>query len=254
MEPPQAEPERRWARWLRHPAAALGIGLLAFPLAKLLWIPNYVFNFLTTLVHEIGHSACAWLMGMPSIPAVSPLGGGVALWGEQKLWLCALWLAGLGYGAYVVRRRRALLGAALAAAGVYAPLALTRSGSELFAVAGGVLFEIGGAAACFYVVMAVELRRPYERPLYALWGWWMLLNRTAETVLMLTNKAYWESQRVIQSGLAAGLPEDLSRVQRGLGLAPELFLLLVLILCVLALPGAGAAAWLVRSTDPAARG
>ena len=69
--------------WLDRPWVAIGIGLVAFPIAKLLFVPSYVFNFLAVLVHEIGHAACAWLMGMPSIPAVSPAGGGVTIWQAQ---------------------------------------------------------------------------------------------------------------------------------------------------------------------------
>ena len=80
---------------LDRPYLCLAIGLLAFPVAKLLWLPNYMFNFLTTLVHECGHSACAWLMGMPSIPTVSLAGGGVALWQEQsKLLAVVMWVLG----------------------------------------------------------------------------------------------------------------------------------------------------------------
>ena len=66
---------RGGVKWLVHPWGALGAGILVFPIAKLLYIPNYVFNFLTTLVHECGHAICAWLMGMPSIPTISPMGG-----------------------------------------------------------------------------------------------------------------------------------------------------------------------------------
>jgi hypothetical protein len=226
-----------WKERLRHPAAALAIGLLSFPLAKLLWIPNYVFNFLTTLVHEVGHSAFAWFMGMPSIPSVSVAGGGMTVWGEQMLLVCAAVFLGLGALAWRFRERKAVLIPLVVLLVLYPVLALTRA-KLLLAIAGGVLFEIGGATACFVVVLGVPLERAFERPLYALWEWWMLLNRGAETVLMLRSPGYRQSQAIINSGLAAGMTSDLQRLRESLGLGDEGVLWLVLVLCILALPTA----------------
>lgn len=230
-----------------HPAAAaLGIGLVAFPLAKLLYIPNYVFNFLTTLVHECGHSLFAWLMGMPSIPTVSVAGGGVTIWGQQVWIICVAILAGLVGLAWRLRQAPGLWIPVAVAALIYPFLAFTGA-RELVAIAGGVALECLGAAACFYTVFAVHLERPFERPLYALWGWWMVLNRGAETILMLKSPAYWESQTVIEAGLAAGLTSDLEVLRQGMGGSPKLVLVLVLLLCLAALPGALAAAWARRT-------
>jgi hypothetical protein len=220
---------------------ALGIGLAAFPLAKLLWIPNYVFNFLTTLVHECGHALFAWLMGRVSIPTVSIAGGGVTVWGERHLALCAAIEIGLGFLAW--RYRKIPL---FAAAVVYPLLALFAN--EIVVVAGGILLEIGGAVACFVVVLAVDLRRPFERPIYALWGWWMLLNRAWETILMLRSPAHWVRQKVIDSGLAAGLTSDLERFRAALGVSHETVLWGVLALCVAALPAAFGLAFKWRKT------
>lgn len=241
---PEPEPPR-WRKVLRHPAAAFGIGLAAFPLSKALFLPNYVFNFLTTLVHEIGHCAFAWFMGMPSIPGVSILGGGITVWQEQKLPICLAWLAAIGWLGWRFRERRAAVVAAVAGGVVYALLAFTPA-REFLPVAGGVLFEVGGAAACFFVATAPALSREFERPLYALWGWWMLLNRGAETVLMLRDRAYWNASTVYESGLAAGLTNDLEVIREKLGTAPEPMLRAVLLLCFLALPAALVARVLVR--------
>ncbi|MCC6742006.1 MAG: hypothetical protein IT452_23500 [Planctomycetia bacterium] len=246
-KPLEPEPPR-WRKALGHPAAAFAIGLAAFPLSKALFLPNYVFNFLTTLVHEIGHCACAWFMGMPSIPGVSILGGGITVWQEQKLPICLAWLAAIGWLGWRFRETRAAVAAASAGGVVYALLAFTAA-REFLPVAGGVLFEIGGAAACFYVATAPALRREFERPLYALWGWWMLLNRGAETVLMLRDRAYWNANTVYESGLAAGLTNDLEVIRDRLGTAPEPMLKVVLLLCILALPAALAARVLAKRLD-----
>lgn len=214
---------------------AMGIGLAAFAALKLLnrflWIPNYVFNFLTTLVHECGHSLFAWLMGRVSLPTVSIAGGGVTVWGERSLALCAVVWGALLFLAW--RFRRIPLYAAVV---IYPLLAIFLN--ELVVIAGGIFLEIGGACACFVVVFAVHLKRPFERPLYSLWGWWMLLNRSWETILMLRNPAYWIREKVIASGLAAGLTSDLERFRAGLGVSHETVLWGVMALCLLCLPAA----------------
>ena len=229
-----------------YPAAsALAIGLVAFPLAKLLFIPNYVFNFLATLVHECGHSLFAWLVGRPSIPSVSVAGGGVTVWSDQKWFLCMAILAALVMLTLRYRESRGIWIPLAAAVILYPFLAFTRA-RDVVPIAGGVALECFGAAACFYTVFEVHLERPFERPLYALWGWWMILNRGAETVLMMKSRAYWESQTVIDSGIAAGLTSDLEMIRQLLGSSPAPILGVVLFLCVAAPPGAAFAAWIHR--------
>ncbi len=236
--------------WTGHPALALGVGLLIFPLAKVLYLPAYVFNFLATLVHEIGHCVCAWLMGMPSVPAVSPAGGGVTTWQEQKILICIV-IVGAGLAAaHTFRARKPVFFSILALVSVYAALAFSPA-RQLLPVAGGILFEIGGASLCFHRALAPDLERPIERPIWALWGWWMLLNRGAETALMLSSYRYWQSQRVIESGLAAGLTTDLEVLREKVGIySPSPILWLVMALCVLALPTAIGITWVQRRGLP----
>jgi len=238
------EPPKGWRAFLRHPWVAMGIGLVAFPLSKAFFLPNYVFNFLTTLVHEIGHCVCAWLMGMPSIPGVSILGGGMTVWFDQKPSICLAWMAAIGWLGWRFREKKTSVAAAVAGVALYALLAFTAA-REFLPVAGGVLFEIAGAGVCFFVALGPPLRREFERPLYALWGWWMLLNRGTETVLMLRDRAYWNASTVYESGLAAGLVNDLEVIRERLRCAPEALLKVVLLGCVLCLPLAIAARFAV---------
>lgn len=230
------------ARWAFHPATAMIAGLAFYPLARLVYIPAYVLNFLATFVHECGHSLVAWSMGCVSIPTVSIAGGGVAPWYGPYLPLQLAVVGGLGFAAWHFRNRKV----AAAILGILAVLcgAITFSGRyEPAILAGGVLFELGGAAACFVVAISGDLERPFERPLYALWGWFMLLNRGSETVLMLRDPAYYESQRVYESGLAAGLTNDLHAFQAALGWSAKTLTGTVFVLCLLVLPAAGAISW-----------
>lgn len=229
-------------RWAFHPATAMVAGLVFYPLARLFYIPAYVLNFLATFVHECGHSLVAWSMGAVSIPTVSIAGGGVAPWYGPFLPLQLAVVGGLGFAAWHYRDRRmkaVLLGVLALVCG-----AITFSGHHEAAItSGGVLFELGGAAACFVVAVSGDLERPFERPLYALWGWYMLLNRASETWLMLRNPAYYESQRVYESGLAAGLTNDLHSFQDALGWSAKTLTGTVFALCLLVLPAAAAISW-----------
>ena len=249
--PPQPDPPTSWKDRLKHPLTALAIGLACFPIAKLLYLPNYVFNFLTTLVHEIGHSLAAWLMGMPSFPTVSVAGGGFTPWREQMILVCFFIMAALGFCLYQFRERKRLrivLGVALA---LY-PILAFLGPANLIATAGGIFLEIAGAGVCFTVVLAMPLRRPFERPLYALWGFWMLLNRAWESILMLKSPAYFDEQAIIQSGLAAGITSDLGRLRTELNVSDQVILLVILFLCLAAPAGAFLAAWWVRRSRPSA--
>lgn len=217
-----------------RPYLCLLLGLIVFPIAKLFYIPNYAFNFLTTLVHEVGHSIGAWLMGMPSIPSVSVAGGGVTMWSHQVLFLVLVLIAAQGAAIYHARHRKFLCGFLIGTLAIYSLFAFT-SGREIVAIAGGMVTEVVGAAICFAVCLGVPLERPFERPLYALWGWWMLLNRSIEAFLMLTDPGYRDAQRIIGKGLAAGLPSDLTQLS-GRGISAELMLVIVLLLGLLSLP------------------
>ncbi|MEK7866577.1 MAG: zinc ribbon domain-containing protein [Planctomycetota bacterium] len=240
---PEMSPERPGL--FQRPYVCLAIGLAAFPVAKLLWFPNYIFNFLATLVHEIGHSACAWFVGMPSIPAVSIGGGGVATWQDQNWQIAVLVWIGLGVLAWKARRAPKGISIPLVVLAVaYPAIAFTKLHLAL-AIFGGVLFEVVGSAACFVACLGARLERPFERPLYALWGWWMLLNRICESWLILTDWRYRLEHRVIESGLAEGIPSDLTAVTLHLNISPRPVLYVILALCLLALPiSLGIARWM----------
>ncbi len=246
---PEMPPER--PAFFQRPWLCLAIGLVAVPVAKLLWIPSYIFNFLTTLVHEVGHSACAWFIGMPSFPAVGIAGGGATVWQEQNWQIAVIVWIGLGVLAWKARGApKALFGLLVAVVLAYPAIAFTKLGLAL-AIFGGLLFEVGGATACFAVCLGAKLDRPFERPLYALWGWWMLLNRVCEDWLILTDWSYRLEHRIIQWGLAEGIPTDLTLVTLHLNISPRPVLYFILALCLLALPISIGISYWIRSARAA---
>lgn len=222
--------------WAFRPLPALGIGLLLVPLIKQVWIPNYMFNFLATLIHEIGHTVFAWIMGMPAIPGVSLFGdGGATPVFSQIPALCFVVLAGMVWFAWRVRDERRWLIATAITMIVYALLAFT-NGAHNLVVAGGVLFEIGGSVACLYWALTASMSTGLERPLYALWGWWMLINRSSETWLMLRDRSYWDEHIIKTSGIGEGMVNDLPQLCDSLNLSPNTVLTIVLLLCLSAVP------------------
>lgn len=226
-----------------RPWVCLGLGLLVFPIGKLLIVPNLMFNFIVTLVHETGHAAAAWFMGMPAIPKISLAGdGGVTQFWEQRIALVVLVMAGLAYGAFHFRDRKPAAVGFIAVLLVYPFLAFTRH-HETLAIAGGVLFEIAAAAYCFNVCLRRNLKRPFERPLYAMIGWWLVANRTMENVLMLTDTGYRAEREIIDSTLAAGLTHDLMLLPDLMGISAEAVLVLFLIPCLLVVPACALHAW-----------
>ena len=222
--------------WPLRPLPALGIGLLLVPLVKQFWILLYVFNFLHTLVHELGHTVFAWLMGMPALPKISLGGdGGVTSSLAQIRPLCFAILAGLGWFAWQARSDRRWLVGLLAGMVVYAAFAFTSAAQDL-RIAGGVLFELGGATACFYWVLTAPSSLGAERPLYSLWGWWMLLNRLTETWLMLRSTAYWDAHTISDSGITEGLVNDIPALTEAMNITPTIVLSIVLVLGLSILP------------------
>lgn len=84
--------------------ALLQGGALAAAVAAVPFL-SFVFSYLATLVHELGHTATAWLFGYPAIPAFDFVyGGGVSLHFDRSATLVALLV--LGWGALLVYARR----------------------------------------------------------------------------------------------------------------------------------------------------
>lgn len=218
-----------------QPLPSLAIGFALCPLTWLSFVPAYVFAFLLTLVHECGHAIVAWFFGMPAIPAVGLQGGGVtALFARVPLICFAVmgvfvWLA-WGYRNEFPKACGWAIGAVIYAFVAFSSLALD------LVTAGGIAFEIGGAIACFYWVLAAPVTHAVERSLYALWGAWMMLYRAGNAFSMLREPSLWEENLVANGGVGEGLANDLPRLCEAFHVAPPVVLSFVLFLCLCALP------------------
>lgn len=105
-------------------AAALGAGAAAVVVQVPLL--RFVFSYLTTLVHEMGHALTGWLYGYPSIPAFDFVyGGGITSHTQRAPWLAVAVQAGLVALLWLFRRNPASLALALGANALYALTAWT---------------------------------------------------------------------------------------------------------------------------------
>jgi hypothetical protein len=167
-----AEPRIDRAGWI-----AFGGGGIAACIALFFPLAGVALSALTTLVHEMGHAACGWLFGYPSIPAFDfAYGGGVTLQQDRVPLLVAAVIAAAGYGVYALRARALPRNLLLGLLALYVPLALTR-GHELLIVAMGHGGELAFATLALHRALSGRgCKLEAERPLYGLVGWYLALS------------------------------------------------------------------------------
>ncbi len=155
-------------------AQAIGAGLAA--IAPAVPLVGFVIGVLRTLVHELGHTATAWLLGSPALPSFDlSFGGGVShILDRQPLLLVAIY----GVFAYLVFRARddrtmlviMLVAVAFYSVAVFSPL------RELLIVAMGHGMELLIAGIFLYRALSgSQVLRSQERPLYAFLGLYIVL-------------------------------------------------------------------------------
>ncbi|MEM6793060.1 MAG: hypothetical protein AAF725_03715 [Acidobacteriota bacterium] len=136
--------------------------------AYLIPFTRFIFSYLGTLVHELGHAAAGIALGSPSLPAFDfRYGGGVTRIGERSplvfacCLLALLWLAARWWSAPRLRP------AAVALVIGYGLVAFTPL-REMVILAAGHAFELLFAGIFLYRALSGSaIIRPVERPLYA---------------------------------------------------------------------------------------
>jgi hypothetical protein len=204
----------------RHAWLALGIGaalsgvFLAEPHLR------FVFGYLTTLIHELGHTVVGWLFGYPSLPAFDfAYGGGVTPAQTRSSLLLAVVYVLLAGLIVAYRRNRLTLIVLAVGAALFALCAHTQAhqvvilfmghGMELL-LAGVFLYRALSSSAVFHAA---------ERPLYAACGFFIVFSDVAFAYRLWANplerKLYEEAKggghwmdfsRIAQDYLGVGLP------------------------------------------------
>jgi hypothetical protein len=173
-----------------------------------------------------GHALCGWLLGIPSIPAVT-----LTHMYEPSMGLAVLIWAAIGFSAWKLRAHKPLVYFLAAAVLVYPLLAFTRASTPLVFAAGH-LGEIGWASFFFYRALRGGAFHEFERPLYAALAWPLFV----QNVTFFFGLATSASKRVAYETiyLNEGIPNDFIQFQTLTGFAlPRVAALMCLIALVL---------------------
>lgn len=157
---------RPWSPWLHW-----GVGAAAS--VVFLWLPftAWMCWFLASLVHEMGHAACAWFFGMPAIPVISLAGEAAAVHQDQSTFLVAcvtVALVGLAWRFLEGRSRWITIACVVP---TYLALAFT-DGKELLHLSAGHGAELVFAGVCLFRALDGGFTESAaERVTYAMLGW-----------------------------------------------------------------------------------
>lgn len=211
----------------------LAIGAVTAPIFALTPMLKYMGWFLASLVHEMGHSAMAWLFGMPAFPAISLAGHAAAMHSEQSLLLALAIAAAIGAAAwhFLGGRPRRI---ALALLAVLYPLCAFTGVKELLHLCAGHGGELAFATLCLWKTLDGGFTHSrLERALYGTVGWYLL----GKNVILCFGLMTSASSRAWYADTGSfGMTNDLIRVAEdvlGWSLPAVAFLVLVVALAVL---------------------
>lgn len=220
----------------REPWLYLGIGAVTAPVFALTPLLGFMGWFLASLVNEMGHSAVAWLFGMPAVPAISLEGHAAAVHQEQSVFLALLVWAGLAAAAWRFLADRARWIALGIVVPLYPALAFTRAGECLHLLAGH-----GGELAFATLALWKALDGGFtdsrlERGLYGTVGWYLV----GKNVILCGGLLFSSTSREAYAENGSfGLTNDMIRVAEDvLGCRLQSVALLVLVLSLAVLPAA----------------
>ena len=181
---------------------------------------RFVFGYLNTLAHELGHAIMAWGFGYPAVPAFDwRYGGGVTMSGDRSTPLMLLIVGALGVWTYSQRdnprARNVLLGF-----GAFYGLAAFTPIHEIMRLAMGHTTELIIAGIFLYRALSGSaITHSIERPLYAacavfmileniVLSWGLMLDADARAAYgMAKGGGHWmDMSRIARDYLGVGLP------------------------------------------------
>jgi len=202
----------------------MGAGLFLAVVVTFVPLLSWIFNFLSTIVHELGHWLVRLFFAYPALPAFDFGEGGVTI-SFSRMWLMLLII----YGIWILQlwrnrhNRKALvvLGTLL---GVYVVMAHTGIDKAVALCAGHATELLIAGVFLYRAWSASAILVPLERPLYAAVGFYMTGIQLAFAWEVLSDaearSAYIHRENVVN---------DFIRLRDQLGLPLNLPLALVLI-------------------------
>ncbi|MCK4909664.1 MAG: hypothetical protein KAS70_07170 [Planctomycetes bacterium] len=152
-------------------------GLALYPIIHTMRLPDMMCMYLTVLIHELGHCIMYLLFGKIALPRLDfQYGGGMAIPIFDLGFFGYLLILGLlAYLAYQYRENIQVLSILIIIAVIYSILNFTRA-HQVMIGGGGHFFEAIGAGICFYRCLIAGNALDFERPIYAVLGWWITLH------------------------------------------------------------------------------
>jgi hypothetical protein len=179
-EPPMPAPrrvkskrKRRWPKWSRYTI----VGAMLAPVLTLTPFLQYVAWILSSIVHEGGHTAFAWFVGCPALPAINLTGHAMTRYSEQRFFLCLIVWGLLALAAMEAWRKKAFGWTALVAFAIYPVIAFVPMVREMGFLLSGHLGEITvGGVFLWQARTGLFVHDQYDRMAYAVIGWYLLFS------------------------------------------------------------------------------
>ena len=172
----------------RDALRALTIGGLLAVAVSAVPFTNFIFGYLGTLVHELGHTVTNWVFGYPSVPAFDfAHGGGVTMHQERSTTILLVVYGIFGLGLYHLRRNVAAV-CVLAGSVVLYSLAAFTPFHEALQLLMGHGAELVFAGIFLYRALSGEkIRVAGERSAYAFAGLFLFLSDVRFALGLMTS-------------------------------------------------------------------
>jgi len=189
---------------------SLGIGLVTA--IVILFVPflSFVFRYLITLVHEIGHAFWGWLFGYPSIPAFDfTYGGGITMHQDRRMIIVIIVYALFAWLFYLYRKNHLSLVVLLVIVALYTISAFTSFHSILILFMGHGTELIFGAIFFYRALSGSSIIIDAERPLYGFLGFFVFFSDIGFAHRLITSTSFRAEYEAAKGG---GHWMDFSRI------------------------------------------
>jgi hypothetical protein len=202
---PVVRRKRKKARKLetldRDAWVSLGIGALLAVVAVAVPLLGFVFHVLTTVIHELGHTATAWLFASPALPSFDlTFGGGLSYIVDRQPLLVIAAYAVFAYLLFQARDDRPELVKWIIAGALYSVAMFTPLRGLLITAMGHGTELLVAAIFLHRAMSGNQILRRGERPLYACVGLFIVLTDARLAVDLMSSQAEREAYGEAKGG------------------------------------------------------
>jgi hypothetical protein len=180
---------------------SLGIGLVTA--IVILFVPflSFVFRYLITLVHEIGHALWGWLFGYPSIPAFDfTYGGGITMHQDRYMIIVIIVYALFAWLFYLYRKNHLSLVVLFVIVALYTISAFTFFHSIVILFMGHGTELIFGAIFFYRALSGNSIIIDAERPLYGFLSFFIFFSDIAFAHRLITSTSFRAEYEAAKGG------------------------------------------------------